>query len=219
MCNSNCYGCIILISLLASLALQVWLPLHSALIYYFSIHVVERPQLLPSFLLFGFGWIMIANMFRRESHPNPWHRGHSFSHHWSVLVNGKARSQKGKTIHPMQGHKEAKKLEAKWNQRIEDDDEQYAKQLELDAKIKSISDDAVIRTKAKANGALVDPIAAVAGAKLLPYQQRLGGYCNQARFIRNVSSEGARPYLQSSIASHSCYSNFYLDFATGSELE
>jgi hypothetical protein len=58
----------------------------------------------------------------------------------------------------------------------------------LDAKIKTISDDAIIRTKtkAKANAALVDPISAVAGARLLPYQQRLAGYCNRIRYIRSV---------------------------------
>ena len=60
------------------------------------------------------------------------------------------------------------------------------KQLELDANIKTTSDDAVIHTKAIANGALIDPISAVAGATLLPYQQRLSGYCSKVRYIRNV---------------------------------
>ena len=192
----------------------VWLPLHSAIVYYFAVHVVEKPQLLPSFLLFGMGWVMIANMLNRCSHPNPWHNGHGFAHHWNVLTRSSYRTSP-KEIRSMQGHKEASKLEAKFKQRIEDEDDAYYKQVELDAKIKSISDEAVIRTKANASNALVDPISAVAGkctsyahccclsqssnltrfgtalhsspgAKLLPYQQRLGRYCNKMRYAKNV---------------------------------
>ena len=169
---------------------NVWLPLHSAIVFYFSIHLVEKPQLFPSFFLFGCGWIMIANMLQNTStsQPNPWHRGHSFAHHWNVLTHGKSFHAAGKVIHPNQGQKEASKLESKWRQRLADADAEYAKQAELDAKIKTISDETIIRTKAKANGALVDPISAVAGAHLLPYQQRLSGYCNTVRYIRNVSN-------------------------------
>lgn len=168
---------------------SVYLPLHSAIVFYFSTVVVENPHLIPSFILFGCGWIMIANMLQRVTHPNPWHRGHSFARYWNLLTHGHSyREKKVIQINPLQGHKEASKLEAKWNQRLEDDDAKYAKQLELDAKIQSISDETVIRTKAKASGALVDPISAVAGAKLLPYQKRLNGYCNKVRYVRNVSN-------------------------------
>jgi len=168
---------------------NVWLPLHSAIVFYFSIHVVEKPHLLPSFILFGCAWIMIANMLQSVSHPNPWHRGHSFAHYLNTLTHGHAK--KHIQINPLQGFKEASKLESKWKQRLADEDADYAKQLLLDAELKTISDDAVIRTKAKANGALngalVDPISAMAGTTLLPYQQRLSGYCNTIRYIRNVS--------------------------------
>lgn len=181
---------------------------------------MERPQLLPSFLLFGFGWVMIANMLQRDSHPNPWHRGKSFGHHWHILLHGKSRNS-ATLIHPMQGHKDAEKMEAKWKQRIADEDEEYAKRLELDAKIKEISDDAVIRTKAKSNGALADPISAMVGPKLLPYQQRLSGYCKKTRYIRNVSGRAipgpSVPALNATpFGKSSCYS---LLFSLGSELE
>ncbi|KAL9182512.1 hypothetical protein ACHAXT_013164 [Thalassiosira profunda] len=165
---------------------RAWLPLHSAIVFYCAIHVVERPQLFPSFFLFGCGWIMIANMLNRCSHPNPWLRGHGFAHHWNVLTQGSSYRTAPKEIQSMEGHKEASKLEASFKQRIRDEDDAYYKQVELDAKIKSISDEAVIRTKAQGNGALVDPISAVAGAKLLPYQQRLGRYCNKMRYVKNV---------------------------------
>ena len=169
---------------------NVWLPLHSAIVFYFSIHVVENLHLLPSFVLFGCGWILIANMLYRVSHPNPWRCGHSFAYYWNILVYGQSSQDNRRIeVQPYEGQKEANDLEEKWRQRLADDDAKYAKQLDLDAKIKTISDDAVIRTKAKAkaNAALVDPISAVAGARLLPYQQRLARYCNRIRYIRNVS--------------------------------
>lgn len=165
---------------------NVWLPLHSAVVFYCSIHVVENLQLLPSFILFGCGWIMLANMFNRTAHPNPWTRGHSFMKYWSILIG--SGGLEATQINPLEGHKETAKLETKWKQRLADDDAKYFKQLELNAKIKSISDEATIRTKTKAsaNTALVDPLSALAGAKLLPYQQRLSGYCKKMRHIRNV---------------------------------
>lgn len=171
---------------------NVWLPLHSAIVFYFSIHVVENLHLLPSFVLFGCGWILIANMLHRVSHPNPWRCGHSFAYYWNILVYGQSSQDNRRIeVQPYEGQKEANDLEEKWRQRLADDDAKYAKQLDLDAKIKTISDDAVIRTKAKAkaNAALVDPISAVAGARLLPYQQRLARYCNRIRYIRNVSED------------------------------
>lgn len=165
---------------------NVWLPLHSAVVFYCSIQVVENLQLLPSFMLFGCGWIMIANMLNRTAHPNPWTRGHSFMKYWSILIG--SGGLEATQINPLEGHKETTKLETKWKQRLANDDVKYYKQLELDAKVKSISDEATIRTKTKAsaNTALVDPLSALAGAKLLPYQQRLSGYCKKMRHIRNV---------------------------------
>lgn len=168
---------------------NVWLPLHSAVVFYMSVHLIENLHLLPSFILFGCGWIMIANMLHRVSHPNPWKCGHSFAYYWNILVYGQSSHEHRRIeVQPHEGHKEANDLEKKWRQRLADDDAKYAKQLDLDAKIKTISDDAIIRTKtkAKANAALVDPISAVAGARLLPYQQRLAGYCNRIRYIRSV---------------------------------
>lgn len=166
---------------------NTWLPLHSAIVFSFSVHAVEKPQLLPSFFFFACGWIMISSMCQRESHPSPWHRGHSFYHYWNILLHGKS-FHVPQEIRPLQGHKEALKYEKAWQDRLVEDDARWAKQAELDAKVKGISDDTVIRTKAKAkaNAPLVDPISAMAGARLLPYQQRLGRYCDKVRYVRNV---------------------------------
>ena len=168
---------------------NVWLPLHSAVLFFSLTHVVETPHLLPSFVLFGCGWILLANMLLRVSHPNPWHRGHSFAHYWNIMVHGKsshATNKRGVRIKPLQGHEEASRLMEKWEQRLADEDADYAKQLDLDAKIKTITDGANVRTRTKAKSAIADPISALAGARLLPYQQRLSGYCNKMRYVRNV---------------------------------
>ena len=164
---------------------NAWLPLHSAVVFYFSICLVERPQFLPSYLCFMCGWILMANMFQRENHPNPWKRGHSFWYYWNILISGRSLYTP-KTIEPLEGHKDAVKYDKIWQNRLEEDDARWAKQAELDAKVKDISDESIIRTKAKANAPLTDPISSLAGARLLPYQQRLGGYCKKIRYARNV---------------------------------
>jgi hypothetical protein len=115
-------------------------------------------------------------MFAREHHPNPWQRGHPFSYYWNILTSGKS-FYVPKGIEPLQGHKESVKYEKIWQDRLDEDDARWAKQAELDAKVKDIKDESVIRTKAKTNAPLADPISSLAGARLLPYQQRLGGYC------------------------------------------
>ena len=163
---------------------NAWLPLHSAIVFYFSVCLVERPQLFPSFLCFAMGWVMIANMFQRENHPNPWKRGHSFSYYASILMTGKSHHT-ASIIEPLEGYKEAIKYDKMWKDRLEEDDARWAKQAELDAKVKNISDESIIRTKAKSN-AVADPISSLAGARLLPYQQRLSRYCNKIRYIRNI---------------------------------
>lgn len=66
------------------------------------------------------------------------------------------------------------------------ENKQYEKQVELAQKLTDISNDTIIRTKAKANTALADPIAALAGARLLPYQQRLSRICDTLRYYRNI---------------------------------
>eukprot|EP00804_Cyclotella_cryptica_P025385 CCRYP_016517-RB/>CCRYP_016517-RB protein AED:0.00 eAED:0.00 QI:485/1/1/1/0/0/2/1112/991 len=164
---------------------NAWLPLHSAIVFYFSVCVVERPQLLPSFFFFACGWVMMASMFRREMHPNPWRRGHPFSYYWNILIYGESMYVP-KPIQPLEGYKETLKYEKIRQDRLDEDEARWAKQAELDAKVKNISDDSIIRTKAKANAPLTDPISSLAASYLLPYQQRLGRYCKKIRYARNV---------------------------------
>ena len=78
---------------------HVWLPLHSMLAFYLSTIVIEKPRLLPSFFLFGFAWIMIANMLNKQAHPSPWRRGHSFTEYLAVLLDSGA-SHRPREIEP-----------------------------------------------------------------------------------------------------------------------
>ena len=51
----------------------------------------------------------------------------------------------------------------KWKQRLADDDAEYAKQLELDVEIKTITEGANVRTRMKAKSAMADTISALRG--------------------------------------------------------
>ena len=163
----------------------VWLPLHSAVAFYFSVHVVENPRLLPSMMFFLCGWIMIVSMMHRQNHPNPWHRGHSFLYYWNVLVYGKSFAVP-KPIPSFKHHTDTLRYEKFYTDRLEEDNAQYEKQVELSQKLLEISNDANICTKVKANSPLVDPISAVVGTRLLPYQQRLSEICGTLRYYRNI---------------------------------
>jgi len=161
------------------------LPIHSAVAFGWGVHVVENPRLLPSAFFFLCGWVMISNMFRRRNHPNPWQRGPSFGDYWNVLVHGRSM-RVPKEIRPYENEAEARKYEKLYSDRLEEENKQYEKQVELAQKLADISNDTIIRTKAKANTALADPIAALAGARLLPYQQRLSRVCDTMRYYRNI---------------------------------
>ena len=171
----------------------VWLPLHSMLVFYLSTIVIERPRLLPSFFLFGFAWILIVNMLNKQTHPNPWRRGHSFTEHFAVLLGGRS-GHRPREIEPYQGCKEALKLEEAWRKRIADDDANYSKQARQAAKVEAIQSEAVIKTRTKAKNLMEDPVSSLAGNKLLPYQQRLSRYCMKIRYVRNVLNWEQSPW-------------------------
>ena len=160
------------------------LPLHSAVVFYLSLNVVERPHQMPSYILFLCGWLMLASLMQRNNHPNPWKRGHSFLHYWNILVHGDSLHSP-KEIRPMDGYKESVKYERRWTDRMDNDNKQYAKQADLYARLQEVNDDSNIRTKSKSKlkGALLDQILA---PKLLWYQQWLSSICLKIRLVRNV---------------------------------
>mmetsp|Transcript_6803 Transcript_6803/g.9990 ORF Transcript_6803/g.9990 Transcript_6803/m.9990 type:complete len:1147 (-) Transcript_6803:2430-5870(-) len=161
------------------------LPLHSAVVFYLSVNVVEKPHLLPSYILFLSGWLMLASLMQRNNHPNPWKRGHSLLHYWNILVHGESLDDSPKEIKPMEGYKESVKYEKRWTDRMNEDNRQYARQADLYARLQEVEDDSNIRTKSKSKlkGALIDQILA---PKLLYYQQWLSSICLKIRLVRNV---------------------------------
>lgn len=160
------------------------LPLHSAVVFYLSINVVERPHLLPSYILFLSGWLMLSSLMQRNNHPNPWRRGHSLLHYWNIFVHGESHDIPN-AIRPMEGFKESVKYEKRWTDRMNEDNKQYARQADLDARLQQVCDETNIRTKSKSKlrGALIDKILE---PKLLWYQQWLSQVCVKIRLIRNV---------------------------------
>ncbi|KAL7438824.1 hypothetical protein ACHAXM_006457 [Skeletonema potamos] len=161
------------------------LPLHSAVVFYLSVTVIERPHLLPSYILFLSGWVMLASLMQRNNHPNPWKRGHSFLHYWNILVHGESLDGIPEEIQPMENYKETVKYEKRWTDRMNEDDKQYAKQADLYARIQQVTDETNIRTKSKSKlkGALIDQILA---PKLLWYQTWLSSICVKIRLVRNI---------------------------------
>jgi hypothetical protein len=161
------------------------LPLHSAVVFYLSINVVERPHLLPSYILFLSGWLMLASLMQRNNHPNPWRRGHSFLHYWNIFVHGESLEDTPREIKPMEGYNEYVKYEKRWTNRLNEDDKQYARQADLDARLQEVNDESNIRTKSKSKlkFTLVDQLLA---PKLLYYQQWLSSICLKIRFVRAV---------------------------------
>ena len=161
------------------------IPLHSAVVFYASVNVIERPHLLPSYFLFLSGWVMLVSLLQRNSHPNPWRRGHSLLHYWNILIHGKSLDDVRKEIRPMEGYKDAVKYERRWMERMNEDNRQYAKQVDLHARLQEVAEDTNIRTKSKVKlkGALIDQMLA---PKLLTYQVWLSKICLKMRFLRNV---------------------------------
>ncbi len=161
------------------------LPLHSAVVFYLSVTVIERPHLLPSYILFLSGWLMLASLMQRNNHPNPWKRGHSFLHYWNILVHGESLDGIPEEIQPMENYKEYVKYEKRWTDRMNEDNMQYAKQADFYARLQQVTDETNIRTKSKSKlkGALIDQILA---PKLLWYQQWLSSICLKIRLVRNI---------------------------------
>lgn len=161
------------------------LPLHSAVVFYLSINVVEKPYLLPSYTLFLSGWLMLASLMQRNNHPNPWRRGHSFLHYWNLFVHGKTLDESPTEILPMEGYKEAVKYEKRWTDRMNEDNRQRARQADFLARLQEVNDESNIRTKSKSK-LKFDLLDQMLAPKLLYYQQWLSSICLQIRFVRNV---------------------------------
>jgi hypothetical protein len=69
-----------------------FLPLHSFIFFMVaSTLMVERPYMLPSFLILSVAWVMIANGRKRRQHPSPWGKVPTFFHYLNILLHGESK--------------------------------------------------------------------------------------------------------------------------------
>ena len=82
------------------------LPIHSMIAFIGGILLAEDYSLLPSFLLFGIAWMLLATMAYQNSHPSPWRKKRTYWEHWQVLLFNKTFTD---TIHPDEKKDEVEK--------------------------------------------------------------------------------------------------------------
>jgi hypothetical protein len=165
------------------------LPVHSITAFLTFIILVERPTYIPSFFFASISWVMIAIMFHRRHHPNPWRKCKSFFELFLTLALG--NSQTGPhIIQANQNKDEAVAFEEQIRKRIVEaerlslkaakDAEEEQAQAERD--LKEIGEtDNDISTK-KVRGISIDPFRRI----MEPIQGYLQLACRIIRYIRNI---------------------------------
>jgi hypothetical protein len=109
---------------------KILFPVHSFLLFCAGCILVERPYMVPSFLLLGAAWVMLASMSRQRHHPSPWMRPQSFNHYMRILWTGKS-SLPVKRIAAEEGLEQTRAYDKAWEDRLAKDqkkrDEEYAR--------------------------------------------------------------------------------------------
>lgn len=114
----------------------VWLPLHSLVVFFAAVVVVEHPQFIPGFVFLGAAYFMLVNMTVRIQSPSPWHRCFSFWHYLSILVLGKS-SPKIQKISPGEGWKEQNAIQEAWKERAEENERFFHKKEAMEKEIEA----------------------------------------------------------------------------------
>lgn len=96
-------------------AYAVWFPIHSLLLFIGMVVSVERPQFIPSIILYSIAYALLQNNYHLSSHPSPWHRVRSaqriFADRQPGLYVSDSPVQASKVIiRPEAGEKEAEEL-------------------------------------------------------------------------------------------------------------
>jgi hypothetical protein len=121
---------------------SIRLPLHSILFFLVTSTLVERPYLLPSFLILSIPWIMIANGRLRRQHPSPWYRCPTFFNYLDVLLYGSSKLSVHKII-ANEGLEESLAYELSWRQREQDDMKKAEKRAEMQQELMSVGDESI----------------------------------------------------------------------------
>lgn len=144
------------------------MPIHSFIFFCSGCILVERPYMLPSFMLLSVAWLMLAGMSFQRHHPSPWMRCQSFWHYLQILVYGKSSLQV-KRIAPREGWEATQAYDKAWEDRLAKDqkkrDEKYARIQELN----NIGNDKI---STKTNGMLI-PVDLL--VRMARYQGIIGG--------------------------------------------
>jgi hypothetical protein len=107
--------------------------------------------MLPSFLLLGAAWIMLASMSRMRHHPSPWMRPQSFNHYMHILWTGKS-SLPVKRIAAEEGLEETRAYEKAWEERLAKDQKRREEEY---ARIEAINDIGNDKIDTKVDGMLI----------------------------------------------------------------
>jgi hypothetical protein len=104
-------------------------PIHSCTAFILCVIVIERPQLFPSFLMFGIAWLLLAIMGYRRSLPDVWSRCKSYKELSEALLLGESNSGPD-SIAPFENYRDAQQFLESWKKRIVDSEEASAKAYE-----------------------------------------------------------------------------------------
>ncbi len=177
------------------LGVKTAFPLKSLCAFPMAVTLVEKPHLLPAFLLLSVALVLLTTMNYRTTHPNPWWRCHSFAELVKVLIFGDEASLSPETIERRRrGKLETKSLEEKfvhsWDELVdaaEKNAEEKAKleqqmEDELEDELKDIPDkDIKMASETMGIGDL-----RISKKFLYPIQKVLVKVCKMARFVKHV---------------------------------
>lgn len=155
-------------------------PLHSFLFFVAANTLVERPYLLPSFVLLSVAWIMMANGTQRQQHPSPWYRCPSFWQYAEVLKTGKS-SLHIRKVKSKEGFKATEAYETAWNDRVAKDLDEANKRAEMAKQLNDLGNEK-IHTKMVADNVI--PIELL--GRLARWQGIIARYCRYFRFIKII---------------------------------
>ncbi|GKY95229.1 hypothetical protein MPSEU_000485800 [Mayamaea pseudoterrestris] len=164
---------------------SIALPVHSITAFILSALVVERPQLFPSFVLFGIAWLLLASMEYRRHLPDLWSRCKSYKELAGCLIFGESRAAP-ELIAPYTNSSAAEAFMIQWQKRIADVEDAASRDYEQDFNQADDDTDALpgprppsLAPPKRAGGISLDPFRPI----LFPIQQNLAVVC---RFVRHA---------------------------------
>lgn len=165
------------------------LPLHSFAAFFSATLLVERTELIPSFILFAMAWLLLATMEYRRTLPDVWSRCKSYYELTEVLIRGES-SRAPDSIQAYENYEEASRFLNQWKSRVEDAErkaaEAYEESIKLQEEYAREIDDAggvdTDITSKRGTGISIDPFKPI----IFPVQQNLAMLCRYIRHVKYV---------------------------------